>query len=172
LLVLHDNDVLVPVDYANELVERAREGWEVINLKRFIFYLGQTHTQRIFNGEVDVADQAPEAITQNLDAGASVAITRDGYARIGGMDEGFVGWGGEDNEFWERAQTLRVWPYGSLPFVHLWHTMQPGKYEADNPGLARYRRLSTVDVSHRIQRLLVAASGAMGRPAGSYRARM
>jgi hypothetical protein len=172
LLVLHDNDVLVPVDYANELVERAREGWEVINLKRFIFYLGQNHTQQIFNGEVDVLDHAPEAITQNLEAGASVAITRDAYARIGGMDEGFVGWGGEDNEFWERAQTLRVWPYGFLPFVHLWHTAQAGKYEAGNPALARYRMLSTVDVGHRIQRLLATASGAMGLSAGNYRARM
>jgi hypothetical protein len=164
LLVLHDNDVLVPVDYANELVERMRRGWDVINLKRFIFYLSEAHTQQIFQGAANVSDRAPEGITQNLEAGASIAITRDAYSRIGGMDESFIGWGGEDNEFWERAQTLKVWQYACLPCVHLWHTAQASKYETDNPALARYRRLSRVDVGQRIQRLQAAASGAMSGP--------
>src|SRR5262245_38487782 len=38
-LVLHDNDMLVPVGYAREILARVGEGYEVINLKRFIFYL-------------------------------------------------------------------------------------------------------------------------------------
>jgi predicted glycosyltransferase involved in capsule biosynthesis len=43
------------------------------------------------------------------------------------MDEEFVGWGGEDTEFWDRCQTLRVANHTYMPIVHLWHPSQPGK---------------------------------------------
>jgi len=97
---------------------------------------------------------------------SSIAITRDGYQRIGGMDEGFIGWGGEDNEFWERCQTLKLWPYGALPLVHLWHPAQPGKYQADNQTLKRYRDLSKIPPEIRIERLRQEAAGALTGPAG------
>lgn len=38
LLVLHDNDLLVPDRYAESAWKLAGDGYEVINLKRFIFY--------------------------------------------------------------------------------------------------------------------------------------
>jgi hypothetical protein len=82
------------------------------------------------------------------------------------MDEGFIGCGGEDNEFWERAQTLRVWPFGCLPLVHLWHPAQAGKYQADNPTLARYREQAAIDPLRRIAALNAAGSGSMSGPAG------
>ncbi len=71
---------------------------------------------------------------QNAEAGGSIALSRDAFHAIGGYDESFVGWGGEDNEFWERAQTRRVWPYGYLPFVHLWHAPQPEKLQPSRRG--------------------------------------
>ena len=40
---------------------------------------------------------------QNLEGGGSVAVDRAAFFAIGGFDEAFVGWGGEDNEFWERV---------------------------------------------------------------------
>ena len=166
MLVLHDNDLMVPVDYTYELVTRMKSGWQAINLKRFGFYLSQRHTERIFEGRSNLIDHPPEMITQNLEAGGSVAIARDAYLSIGGMDEGFVGWGGEDNEFWDRAQTLRVWPYGCLPYVHLWHPSQPGKYDGANPTLARYQRLKDIDARERIKMLLSISSGELCGPAG------
>ncbi|MGH9823578.1 MAG: galactosyltransferase-related protein, partial [Blastocatellia bacterium] len=59
--------------------------------------------------------------------GGSIAIDKEVYFAIGGFDESFVGWGGEDMEFWDRAATRSVWPYGYMPLVHLWHEPQPGK---------------------------------------------
>jgi len=159
VLVLHDNDMLVPVDYAEQIVDRVAQGYDVVNLKRFIFYLTQPHTQAVFEGSAGLLEVAPEVIVQNLEGGGSVAITRAGYEQIGGLDESFVGWGGEDNEFWERAQTLRVWPWANLPLVHLWHTAQPGKRDAEYHTAQHYRALAQTDPIERIRRLRVADQG-------------
>lgn len=165
-LVLHDNDMLVPQDYGASLLAHFREGFEVINLKRFTFYLTEGHTAKVLSGESTISDAPPLAIMQNSEAGGSVAITRDAYAHIGGMDESFVGWGGEDNEFWERAQTRRLWPYAYLPMVHLWHPAQPGKQQAENPTMQRYRALSAIAPAERIARLRQSLRGELSGPVG------
>ena len=95
-------------------------------------------------------------------------ITRTGYERIGGLDESFIGWGGEDNEFWERAQTLRVWPWANLPLVHLWHAAQPGKHDAANPTAQHYRLQARSDAQERIRLLHAAPQGRMGGPSSWY----
>lgn len=62
--------------------------------------------------------------------------------------------GGEDVEFWQRAMTRRVWNYGFLPLVHLWHPDQPGKAQEKNtPGMARLRQLSAIPPAQRIEAL-------------------
>jgi GT2 family glycosyltransferase len=169
VLVLQDNDMLVPEDYACSLLRFVDEGYEAVNLKRFVFYLSRLHSTAYSSGTATLGDFAPEFVVQNLEAGGSVAITRDAFERIGGMDEAFIGWGGEDNEFWERAQTLRVWPYGYLPLVHLWHPPQPYKDASDNPMLRRHRELASVAPEQRIARLLRIERGLHRGPAASPR---
>ncbi|HEV7427622.1 MAG TPA: galactosyltransferase-related protein [Thermoanaerobaculia bacterium] len=152
ILVLHDNDMLAPSRYAAEVLARARDGWDFIDLKRFIFYLGIGATAHFFeHGELLMR---PSTVTQNLQ-GASIAASRRGYAAIGGFDEEFVGWGGEDNDFWDRAATTaKVYQFGYLPFVHLYHAPQPGKLQGDAaPAVKRYRELETVPAAERIRRL-------------------
>lgn len=139
LLVLHDNDILVPAAYASELLKRRAEGHEFIDLKRFLFYLDER--KRL------------ERISQNL-LGGSVAAARDAYFDIGGFDESFVGWGGEDNEFRERAETRGVFAFGYLPFIHLWHAPQPEKPAAQTAGGAqRYAELARIPAEERIRAL-------------------
>jgi hypothetical protein len=164
VLVLHDNDMLVPADYAESALRHVRDGFQVMNLKRFVFYLGQRHTEGVLRGGEALTARPPEVVTQNLEAGGSVVITAEGFKQIGGMDESFVGWGGEDNEFWERSQTLAVWPYGYLPIVHLWHPAQPAKHQIDNPALERYRALSATPATERIAELLRSNHAAMPGP--------
>lgn len=155
LLILHDNDIIVPRDYSAELMKIRNGGYEVINLKRFIFYLDRPHSEGIVTGQLNLAARPPVSVRQNLEAGGSLAITRDAYFAIGGFDEDFVGWGGEDNEFWERASTLRVWPFGSLPFIHLWHESQPEKTLGDEaPGMQRYWEATAVPPQLRIEHLV------------------
>ena len=158
-LVLHDNDMLVPMDYGKEVIARLEDGYEVINLKRFIFYLTEAHSAAVLSGDEALSTRPPETVVQNLEAGGSLAIAREAYFAIGGLDEAFVGWGGEDNEFWERAQTRRVWPYSYMPIVHLWHPAQPQKAEANNPNQQRYQERSLSPVETRIRELTMSNFG-------------
>lgn len=154
ILVFHDNDMLVPAQYAAELMARARERWEFLDLKRFVFYLDERATRRVFDGNA-LPVGAPPRIAQNL-RGGSVAVVRDAYFAVGGFDEEFIGWGGEDNEFWERASVRgEVNQFGYLPFLHLWHAPQKGKLLGGNaPGVSRYYELRNVPPEERIRRLL------------------
>ena len=166
VLVLHDNDLLVPQDYAAWNLDRVAQGFDVVNPKRFIFYLDASHTQAVFDRQAGLLRNPPEGIVQNAEGGGSVAITAQAYARIGGLDESFIGWGGEDNEFWERAQTLRVWPWAGLPLVHLWHAAQPGKRDATYHTALHYQALKQMSPQARVARLADVPRGQMSGPSG------
>jgi hypothetical protein len=163
LLVLHDNDMLVPQAYGSEILSIYRKGYEVINLKRFIFYLTQQHSSNLFEEGRLSFDTAPEAVVQNLEAGGSVAISRAAYFAIGGFDESFVGWGGEDNEFWGRAQTRNLWSYGYLPLVHLWHEPQPEKFDRNRRTADLLEQRSSIPAEQRIAELKERNLGELSR---------
>ena len=164
LLIFHDNDMLVPRRYAAEHCRWREAGFEVMNLKRLIFYLGRQLTEETLSrGRLGKHCQ-PTQVMQNAQAGGSLAITAEALEAIGGLDEGFSGWGGEDNEFWERACTRRVWPWGYLPLVHLWHAPQPEKRTGEvAPGQQRYADVTQLPAADRIARL---RSLTWGRPEG------
>lgn len=151
MIVIHDNDMLVPERYSAEVLAR---GAEVIDLKRFIFYLDEPSTRRAFaTGALDERMHVEEVV-QNLTAGGTMAVSREAYVAIGGYDESFYGWGGHDTDFWERAMTRRVDPYGYLPILHLWHAYSAGKERRDqDPGVRRYEELERVDPRERIAAL-------------------
>jgi hypothetical protein len=153
VIIAHDNDMLVPERYAMEVLARVIEGWQFIDLKRFIFYLTEDDTRAIFDG-APLRDDRLATIVQNL-KGGSIAATKDAYLAIGGFDEDFVGWGGEDLEFWERARAYgEVYEYGYLPIVHLWHRAQAGKVDRGGaPALRLYEELRAVPPEERIKRL-------------------
>jgi len=146
VLVLHDNDMLVPAAYAREIARRVDAGFDAIDLKRFIFYL-------------DERGARCEKVVQNL-RGGSVAITREAYLGIGGFDEEFVGWGAEDNDFWDRAETRRTSTFGYLPIVHLWHAAQPEKGDRNAPAVVRYQELERIPAAERIRRLTQSSGNA------------
>jgi len=133
LLVFHDNDLLLPAQYAEEAVGLFRSGYEVIQMKRFIFYRSPLFEEEE-NPLAAEACWSVDLVLENALAGGSLAVARDTFVAIGGFDEEFVGWGGEDNELWDRCLTREVWPFGFLPLVHLWHAPQEGKRAVNGMG--------------------------------------
>jgi hypothetical protein len=136
LVILHDNDLLVPAAYAAEHVRWWKKGFDVINLKRFLFYLDASSTAEAAREVTQCLEfGGVEMVLENSAGGGSVAIGRNAYEEIGGFDEDFIGWGGEDLEFWDRCLTRRVYQFAYLPLVHLWHEAQPGKRAVGGNGL-------------------------------------
>jgi hypothetical protein len=153
LLLLHDNDMLVHQTYCQNIVSLANRGYDAINTKRYIFYLNSSHTDRVLDSLENMTSEAPEYIVQNLEAGGSMAISKEAFFRIGGMDEEFVGWGGEDIEFWRRCSLLKRWIWGYEPLIHLWHLSQPLKKAKENPNITRLKYLDSVDLIERVESL-------------------
>jgi hypothetical protein len=151
ILLLHDNDMLVPISYCRNILALARNGYEAINAKRYVFYMSRVHTERILRSVNAITSAAPEYIIQNLEAGGSMAITTKAYREIGGMDESFLGWGGEDIELWKRCSLLKRWIWGYEPIVHLWHPNQPLKESKQNPNIDRIKLLASSDLKERVK---------------------
>ena len=129
IVICHDGDIAVPSNYLDvirtHLIHRKQE---VIFPQRFLFYLKQPTTSQILKQQnlSSLFDAIPEMVKQNW-TGGTLAITKHAYWKVGGFDESFTGWTGEDREFYDRCETLDGWFFGYVPFVHFWHPPQPGR---------------------------------------------
>ena len=131
ILVFHDNDLLVPADYGKQIVEILARGYQVARLHRFVFYLTAADTADYFANERLGRLQPNRSSAGRTGEGGTLAVERKTYFELGGHDEAFLGWGGEDNEFFDRLRTVRLYDHAYLPFVHLHHGPQPGKHAAN-----------------------------------------
>ncbi len=151
-LVFHDNDICVPTRYATELAAVFQRGFEAARLQRFVFYLTENHTQQVFATHRFTADQPPERVVQNCQ-GHTLAVERDVYFAIGGHDEAFLGWGGEDNEMFDRLRSRRLHDCSYLPFLHLYHAPQPGKASV-HPNTAYFEERMRLPAARRAAELI------------------
>ncbi len=159
VLAFLDGDCLIPHGQLADIVEKLGldSGWQAVRPIRFLFLLGETDTRNLIDGEeVETVVEVSE-IQQN-NPGLFTCVTRDVYWEIGGHDERFEGWGGEDNEFLERLATRSLYPGGYAPTIHLWHEPAPKKASGDR-NMDLYREIMRVPVQKRIDDLcsLIAA---------------
>ena len=153
-LIFHDNDLLIPSDYASHTLALFNRGFEFINLKRFIFYLSKSASEEFIKKSNLHRKLEIESVMQNAEGGGSIGASKMAFFDIGGFDERFVGWGSEDNEFWERALTRNTWEFGYLPLIHLWHASQTEKLDIENSPTKRlYNELSKQSAVERIKAL-------------------
>jgi N-terminal domain of galactosyltransferase/Glycosyl transferase family 2 len=150
-LVFHDNDICVPKHYARELALVFQQGFEAARLLRFLFYLAEAQTQELFRTADATLKEPPLEIVQNC-AGGTLAVRRDVYFAVGGHDEMFLGWGGEDNEMFDRLRTRRLHDCSYLPFLHLHHAPQPRK--AAHPNTSYFQTRSRLPAPDRIAELV------------------
>lgn len=167
VLIFHDNDVCVPEMYASEVVrifEKFRV--DVVQLQRFIFYLNRNQTDKLIsNGQMDL-NSHPDNVRQNLH-GMTIAVKKDAYFELGGHDEAFIGWGGEDNEFYERCLTRKHYMYGHLPMIHLYHSSQPEKIDKGRSTTQLLTEKSKIKPQVRIDELCSRDWGSFSGPTGA-----
>ena len=149
VLVIHDADFLVPTDYVAEIA-RTLQFAEGVRPARFIFYLDQKTTMSAIQSQSISVNGGIEYITQNTPC--PMAMRRTTYWDIGGHDESFVGWGGEDTEFLSRLRTRLVAEGGWLPVIHLWHPPAMKKINGDR-NQAEQDALMALPASDRIRKL-------------------
>ncbi len=162
ILVFHDNDLLVPDSYGQQIVSLMARGYQAARLQRFVFYLSATDTEAFFTAGRLPQSAAPEYCRQNCQGG-TLAVERQTYFGIGGHDETFLGWGSEDNEMFDRLRTVRLYDYGYLPFVHLYHGPQPDK-GAVHSNSAYFKARMRIAAGDRVAELSRRQFGEMGGP--------
>jgi hypothetical protein len=135
ILVFQDGDVCPPVEYAAEIARVIGREYAAASLQRLLFYLDFADTLHLDQTGAIGPEFTPTTAFQNW-KGGTIAVAREAFESIGGFDEGFVDWGGEDDEFYDRCASIGHCRAGFLPFVHLWHPPQPDRKRTTNPNIA------------------------------------
>lgn len=154
ILVFHDGDICVPALYAQELLSVIDgKRYRAASLQRFLYYLDGDDSASVERLDSLSPSLTPEMVFQNW-KGGTIAIDRDAFEEIGGFDESFKGWGGEDFEFFDRCAEVGHCRAGYLPFVHLWHAAQPSKSGRErDENVAHFRAKMEVPRQLRIEKL-------------------
>lgn len=155
-VLLHDADILVPRDYLWRSFERINRGYDAVRPLRHLFYADPNCTESIYEHRVLPSHPEFKDIAQNS-LGGSTMIRKKAYSEIGGHDQSFEGWGGEDLEFLERLRLRKLFRGGFMPAIHLWHPVAKRKANGDR-NLKVLTRLRAVDPAERISRLRAAGS--------------
>ncbi|GGZ06885.1 glycosyltransferase [Streptomyces nitrosporeus] len=127
LLCVLDGDILVDRDFVGRAVERfARPGTQAHWPFEDMLFLDPSASSRAVRARC--LDGAPEPGQDRLRGvflrrppGGCVWLREDLFTRIGGMDERFCGWGGEDQDFVWRAERYGPMDRHGDPLVHLHH---------------------------------------------------
>lgn len=152
-LIVLDADFLVPQRFASECA-RVLAVIEAARPARWIGYLDSVSTERLAQtDEISSLSSIEQILTNNP---TPVAVRRSTYWEIGGHDESYVGWGGEDTEFLDRLRTRDISEGGWMPILHAWHALAPKKAGGDrNRSLHSRKMTDAPDV--RISRLVALA---------------
>jgi predicted glycosyltransferase involved in capsule biosynthesis len=151
IIMLHDADILVPQDYVENTFRCLEDSTEAIRPLRLLFYLTEKQTEYLRNNHKIQPGLDIELVAQNS-RGGSVMLRKETYQQIGGHDERFTGWGGEDQEFLERLQTRKLFRGGLLPALHLWHPVAQKKANRDG-NLGLLAELRKIEPARRVKLL-------------------
>lgn len=157
--VFIDSDCYIAPQQLTEAVELARKEQRIVSPFTRVVELDQPTTTEILESHNLIFNPTPDQIdkvrtepmtTQSL----FVVVPRNLYEQVGGFDERFVGWGGEDNAFWKACtiaggEPLRI--EGDV--FHLWHQPATREYQPSNNLRWRmYEQAQTLDDIRRLQR--------------------
>jgi len=133
-VILHDCDIIVPPIY-EQTIKEYLDKVDAVHLGGPLIYLDEQQTSAILTGIASPYGFAvsPDKYIFDYPWG-SMAVKKDRYIEIGGMNEAFKGHGGEDVSFneiligYNRILYLRL---RYMVFMHLHHKRTPGHKNMD-----------------------------------------
>lgn len=148
-LLLLDADYLIPAAFARQCAD-ALDNIEALRPCRWIFYLDDESTRKIHVERTIANAVGVEQVVSNNPT--PVAVRRSTYDAIGGHDESYEGWGGEDLEFLDRLRTRDISEAGWMPVLHAWHAPAEKKASGDR-NRAHHDARMAVPTAQRITQL-------------------
>lgn len=153
LLVTGDADMLMPGEALDRALLACRDHFDAVNPYSSLVDLTERETRSLLRGNIEleaiqrriVADRLPQGEFLCFCGGICV-YRRDVYFALGGMDERFIGWGGEDDAMSANLEryTDRIAVQKDTLAYHLWHPRPPQRYHhphyRKNLELANYYR--------------------------------
>ena len=146
LLLWLDNDLLPPYDFVPRAAQELQaRGLDVLLPYTTVRYLREPDSSAVMRGAADPQQCAPRNVMASATSasGGACLVRRDFLERHGGLVEGFVGWGGEDNAWVHKASLLGRFARtsrGDQHLVHLHHARsngtEQGSAAAANPHYA------------------------------------
>lgn len=97
VIVFLDSDIIVPLDQIQKAIEIAYNENELVLAYSDLYYLNQEQTDFYYNNKK--FDKSWKKIIKNQISGA-FAIPKNLWKKVGGYDERFTEWGGEDRAFY------------------------------------------------------------------------
>ncbi len=156
-----DADMIVG-DALPDALSYLGNGYKAVKPYKRLIDLDAQRSRRVIDGDLDVLQERDAQGSDNREgqgefivfAGGVFLIARDAFVRVGGWDERFLGWGGEDDAMSYKIERSRM-PAVELdqgPALHLWHSRTasaPGKhahYASNCAVLDDYRRQSDAEL--------------------------
>lgn len=166
LILLHDCDLLVPKNYVKESIKILGTRDMALPWAK-ILYLTEDSSKKYPGGNPKISS----VVTSQQAVGGSLIIRKNFYLRIGGMDERFWGWGGEDNAFYSKACKLgrisRASPVTGLNLLHHYHKIAPRGHhhiQINNNIQGEYHRMSAHDICDQVEKLRYIGDPLMHQP--------
>lgn len=149
-LVLHDGDILVPLNYIN-VVNTILSQYDSCHIGARVLYLDKNSTQKV-NSTGILRNSIVTHMVGTLPAngkhetskfiGGSICANKSVLMKIGGFDENFVGWGEEDLAFYKVLQfATKMYDDRFINFVHLYHKQSSEVYNKRRNNLNYYKSI-------------------------------
>jgi predicted glycosyltransferase involved in capsule biosynthesis len=124
VLLICDVDMLIPIENIKKGIKEAYESSIVFPYNK-VDFVSEVETVKIYLSVDDVPEYKSTMLREKnkLDTHGTYMITRDNYFKVGGHEERFVSWGGEDGSFISAAVTLIDQPYLRMlgTAIHMYH---------------------------------------------------
>lgn len=155
--VIADSDTWVPHHQLTAAITTAARTGLLVAAFTAVVEIDRNCTVSLLRGGTSLGSFGIEKVrTGRLDTQSSMlAVPRALWDRVGGFDEHFAGWGGEDNAFWKAATLLGGEPR-RIPgnAYHLWHPSAADKRSATyQANLARWKRYAAATTPAQLRRI-------------------